>query len=125
MPMKKNSRAPIASRKPSPDPLKGQPVVYMLRCRDGSLYTGWTNDFMQRLASHQSGTGGKYTRSRLPVEPVYLELAEDRSTALKREAAIKKLTADRKRQLITSDSNQLPHLTPELPLPIPRDSAPG
>lgn len=87
--------------------LKGQPVVYMLRCADGSLYTGWTNDFAQRLAAHQSGRGGKYTRSRLPVEPAYLELAEDRSAALRREAAIKKMTPAGKRALIDTDTNFL------------------
>ena len=79
----------------------------MLRCAGGSLYTGWTNDFMQRLASHQSGKGGKYTRSRLPVTPVYLELISDRSAALKREAAIKKMAPADKRALISSDSNCL------------------
>lgn len=88
-------------------PLKGQAVVYMLRCRDDSLYTGWTNDFPQRLAAHRSGRGGKYTRSRLPVEPAYLELAEDRSAALQREAAIKKLSPAEKRRLVSSSSNVL------------------
>lgn len=87
--------------------LKGQPVVYMLRCRDDSLYTGWTNDFAQRLAAHASGKGGKYTRSRLPLKPVYLEIAADRSAALKREAAIKKMAPAAKRALISSGSNVL------------------
>ena len=85
--------------------LKGQPVVYMLRCRDDSLYTGWTNDFAQRLAAHASGKGGKYTRSRLPVAPAYLEIAVDRSAALKREAAIKKLSPIKKRELLESPLN--------------------
>ena len=84
-----------------------RPCVYMLQCRDGSLYTGWTNDFEQRLKAHASGRGGKYTRSRLPVRAVYLEYLPDKSTALKREAAIKRLPAARKRQLLTSDLNQL------------------
>lgn len=87
--------------------LTGQPVVYMLRCRDDSLYTGWTNDFPQRLASHQSGKGGKYTRSRLPVEPAYLEFVPDRSAALQREAAIKKLPPEKKRELAASEQNRL------------------
>lgn len=87
--------------------ISGKPCVYMLRCCDGSLYTGWTNDFRQRLKSHQSGKGGKYTRSRLPVEPVYLEFVEDKSAALKREAAIKKMKPGSKRALISSSSNQL------------------
>lgn len=79
----------------------------MLRCRDGSLYTGWTNDFMQRLASHRAGTGGKYTRSRLPLEPAYLELVPDKSAALQREAVIKKMTPAKKRALLASDLNVL------------------
>lgn len=79
----------------------------MLRCRDDSLYTGWTNDFPQRLVSHQSGRGGKYTRSRLPVVPVYLEPVADKSAALKREAAIKKLAPAKKRALIASKSNRI------------------
>ena len=87
--------------------LTGQPVVYMLRCRDDSLYTGWTNDFPQRLASHQSGKGGTYTRSRLPVEPAYLEFVPDRSAALQREAAIKKLPPNKKRELAASERNRL------------------
>ena len=86
----------------------------MLRCGDGSLYTGWTNDFVQRLAAHSSGKGGKYTRSRLPVEPVYLEFVEDKSTALKREAAIKKMRPETKRALIDSDSNMLSEVLTDL-----------
>lgn len=94
--------------------ITGKPCVYMLRCGDGSLYTGWTNDFVQRLAAHSSGKGGKYTRSRLPVEPVYLEFVEDKSTALKREAAIKKMRPETKRALIDSDSNMLSEVLTDL-----------
>ena len=65
--------------------------VYLLRCGDGSLYTGVTNDLSRRLAAHQAGRGAKYTRSRLPVELVYQEMLPDRSAALRREAAIKRL----------------------------------
>ena len=95
--------------KDSIHPCKGnlRPCVYMLRCSDGSLYTGWTNDFTNRLKAHQSGKGGKYTRSRLPVAAVYLEYLPDKSAALKREAAIKKMSASAKRALITSSSNEL------------------
>ena len=74
--------------------------VYMLRCRDGSLYTGCTDHVERRLAVHQSGKGAKYTRSRLPVELVYQEEAVDRSAALRREAAIKKLTRQEKLSLV-------------------------
>ena len=72
-------------------------LVYILRCGDGTLYTGCTNDLPRRLQAHQSGRGAKYTRSRLPVELVYQEAVPDRSAALRREAAIKRL--DRRRKL--------------------------
>ncbi len=63
--------------------------VYMLRCKDGSLYTGWTNDLAHRLAMHRSGRGAKYTRGRGPLELVYTEELADRESALRRECAIK------------------------------------
>lgn len=81
--------------------------VYMLLCADGTYYTGWTTDFNQRLAAHNSGKGAKYTRSRLPAAPAYLEYVPDRSAGLKREAAIKKLTRPQKDQLINSKENYL------------------
>ena len=74
--------------------------VYMLRCADGSLYTGYTDDVQRRLSTHQSGKGAKYTRSRLPVELAYWEELPDKSTALRREAAIKRLSRERKLKLI-------------------------
>lgn len=73
--------------------------VYMLRCGDGSLYTGITTDVEHRLAVHRSGKGAKYTRSHLPVELVYTEECEDHSIALKRELAIKALTREEKLKL--------------------------
>ena len=73
--------------------------VYMLRCGDGSLYTGCTDCVERRLAVHQSGKGAKYTRSRLPVSLVYQEEAADRSAALRREAVIKKLRRQEKLRL--------------------------
>ena len=74
--------------------------VYILKCRDGSYYTGWTNDIEKRLAAHNSGTGAKYTKSRRPVALVYLEYLPDRSAALRREAAIKRLSRAGKQSLI-------------------------
>ena len=74
--------------------------VYILKCSDNTYYTGWTNDPVHRLATHNSGKGAKYTRSRLPVTIVYLEQALDKSTALKREIAIKKLKRSQKELLI-------------------------
>ena len=67
-------------------------MVYLLRCRDGSLYTGITNDLPRRLDSHQSGKGSAYTRSRRPLALAYHELQPDRSAALRREAAIRRLS---------------------------------
>ena len=76
--------------------------VYLLRCGDGSVYTGCTNDLARRLRAHQSGRGAKYTRSRLPVELVYREPAADRSAALRREAAIKAMTRAEKLALLAA-----------------------
>ena len=74
--------------------------VYMLRCGDGSLYTGYTDNVERRLAVHQSGRGGKYTRSHLPVELAYQEELPDKSAALRREAAIKRLSRQEKLALV-------------------------
>jgi putative endonuclease len=67
-------------------------MVYLLRCRDGSLYAGITNDLEKRLASHRKGKASAYTRSRRPVTLAYREVVRDRGTALKREAAIRRLS---------------------------------
>ena len=67
-------------------------IVYLARCRDGSLYTGITTDPERRLKEHNKGLGSAYTRSRLPVTLVYSEVAGSRSQALRREHAIKSLT---------------------------------
>jgi putative endonuclease len=72
----------------------------MLRCRDGTLYTGATNDLERRLATHGRGKGAAYTRARLPVTLVWSEPAEDRSAALRREAALKRLSRGEKLNLI-------------------------
>ena len=70
--------------------------VYLLRCRDGSLYCGWTDDLERRVATHNSGKGARYTRSRKPVQLVWSEELADRSAALKREIAVKRLTRTQK-----------------------------
>ena len=75
--------------------------VYLLRCSDGTLYCGWTNDPESRLAAHNGGRGAKYTRSRLPVELVYCEPCASKADALKREAAIKRLSRRDKLALTT------------------------
>ena len=74
--------------------------TYIVRCADGSLYTGWTIDLKQRLAMHNSGKGARYTRSRLPVELVWSEEQPSQETARSREARIKQLTRKEKLQLI-------------------------
>lgn len=74
--------------------------LYMLRCRDGSLYTGITTDVEKRVAAHNSGKGAKYTRSRKPVELVYQEDCEDHSHALRRELEMKALSKDEKERIL-------------------------
>ena len=74
--------------------------IYILRCGDGTLYTGITDDVEKRLAAHQSGRGAKYTRGRGPLTLVHTEEVPDKSAALKREAAVKKLSRAGKLKLI-------------------------
>jgi predicted GIY-YIG superfamily endonuclease len=74
--------------------------VYVLRCADDSLYTGITNDVPRRCKQHNAGTASRYTRSRLPVELVYQEPQSSRSTALKRELAVKAMSRRKKELLI-------------------------
>lgn len=74
--------------------------VYILRCGDGTLYTGITDDVERRLAAHRAGKGAKYTRGRGPLELVYTQEQPDKSAALRRELAIKKLPRGQKEQLI-------------------------
>ena len=74
--------------------------LYILRCRDGSLYTGITTDLEKRIAAHNSGKGAKYTRGRGPLELVYSEDCAEHSAALRREMEIKSLTREEKLKLI-------------------------
>ena len=74
--------------------------LYILRCGDGTLYTGITTDVEKRFTVHSSGKGAKYTRGRGPLELVYQEECGDHSSALKREAEVKKLTREEKEKLI-------------------------
>lgn len=82
---------------------------YMLRCGDGSLYTGWTNNLEKRLRTHQSGKGGKYTRARLPVELAYYESFETKEEAMSREYAIKHMTKIQKERLIDTKQTVTEH----------------
>jgi len=74
--------------------------VYILRCNDDSLYTGWTNDLEKRIKAHSKGKGAKYTKARLPVELVYFEEYENKVEAMRREYAIKQLKRKEKLMLI-------------------------
>lgn len=77
-----------------------QDCVYMLKCSDGTLYTGWTNDIEKRFNAHQSGQGAKYTKVRRPVTLVYMEVCESKSSGMKREYEIKKMKREEKLKLI-------------------------
>ena len=81
--------------------------TYILRCADGTLYTGWTNDLEKRLSAHNAGTGAKYTRTRRPVELLYYEAHADKADAMRREYAIKQLTRTQKLALIRERNSEL------------------
>ena len=74
--------------------------TYLLRCADGTLYCGWTNDLEKRVAAHNAGAGAKYTKPRRPVELVYFETFATKQEAMRREAEIKSLTRQEKLSLI-------------------------
>ncbi len=76
--------------------------VYILECADGTLYTGWTTDVERRIVTHNSAKGAKYTRSKLPVKLVHCETYDSKTEALKREYAIKRLSHNKKWELIKS-----------------------
>ena len=80
--------------------------VYILECRDGTLYTGCTDDVQRRMAAHNAGRGAKYTRGRGPLTVVYREALPDKGAALRREAAIKRLSRVEKLRLIENDGVQ-------------------
>ena len=77
--------------------------TYLLRCADGSLYCGWTNDLVKRLAAHNAGTGGRYTRSRMPVELVWYTVSETKQQAMRLEARIKQLRHSQKEALVCGE----------------------
>jgi putative endonuclease len=85
--------------------------VYLLRCRDGSLYTGWTVDLERRLARHQSGVASRYTASRLPVELALAIPMRDRTAARREEARIKRLSRREKLALVGGPQAPAVHST--------------
>ena len=74
--------------------------TYILRCKDDTLYTGWTNNLEKRIEAHNAGKGAKYTKARIPVELVYYEQFETKEEAMKREFAIKQMSRKMKNALI-------------------------
>jgi putative endonuclease len=78
--------------------------VYVLRCGDGSLYTGWTDDLARRVARHSAGKASRYTASRLPVELVFAASMSDRSAAMREEVRIKRLDRAGKLALISAET---------------------
>ena len=74
--------------------------TYILKCSDGTLYTGWSNNLEKRLTAHNRGTASKYTRTRLPVEMVWHEASETKNEAMSKEAHIKRLSRSEKIALI-------------------------
>ena len=80
--------------------------AYLVRCADGTLYCGWTNDLENRLAAHNAGTGAKYTKSRRPVELAYCEAFATKQEAMRREAQIKRLTRQEKLALIRNGGDK-------------------
>ena len=81
--------------------------TYLLQCADGSYYTGWTNDLRKRVKTHQAGKGGRYTRSRLPVQLVYFERFEEKREAQSREVFLKQLSHGEKDALARSFTEDL------------------
>ena len=86
--------------------------TYILRCCDGSFYCGWTNDLARRVAAHNAGTGGKYTRSRLPAELVWYTVSETKEEAMSLEFHIKRLTRKQKERLVGGEAS-LTELLPD------------
>lgn len=78
--------------------------TYIVKCSDGTLYTGWTNDLDRRMKAHNDGKGAKYTKSRRPVVLAYFECFETKEEAMRREYEIKRLTRKEKMKLIRTDS---------------------
>lgn len=86
----------------------------MLRCADGSLYTGWTSDPGRRLRQHEAGSASRCTSARRPLKLVYLERCESKSAALRREAAIKRLKKTEKEALLERPSNEIRECPPDV-----------
>ncbi len=97
----------------------GRWCLYILKCNDGTLYTGISNDLQRRIGQHNNGTASRYTRSRLPVKLIYQERCRGRSSALKKEYAIKQLSKLEKERYINEAKPQ----TNKRPTPWNREGA--
>ena len=86
----------------NPEAMTGDAFVYLLRCRDGSLYCGWTSNLERRMAMHAAGRASRYTASRLPVELALATPMPDRAAARREEARIKRLTRSQKLALVAA-----------------------
>lgn len=84
--------------------MENKNYTYIVRCSDGTLYTGWTNHLDRRIKAHNSGSGAKYTKTRTPVELVYYEEYEEKREAMRREYEIKQMTRKEKERLIQKQS---------------------
>lgn len=82
----------------------GNHYVYILKCKDGTYYTGYAVDVAKRMKAHEQGKGAKYTRGRAPFQLVYVEQFTNKSCAMSQEANIKKLSREKKEQLIERKS---------------------
>ena len=91
-----------------PPPVDSPTYVYIVRCEDGTLYTGWTFDLQRRLREHNAGRGARYTRQHGPVELVYWEELPSRSAALKREVEIKRRGRTYKQRLVNGSGQGPP-----------------
>ena len=80
--------------------------TYIVKCKDGTLYTGWTNNIEKRVEDHNSGKGAKYTRARRPVTLVYYETFEEKEEAMRREYAIKHMSRTQKEELIKEGTKE-------------------
>lgn len=107
--VRKNAAPRAADTKPQTENIDPDSCwVYILRCADGTLYTGWTNDLAARVSAHNAGKGAKYTRGRLPAQLVYSERVSGKGEALRREYAIKRLTREEKQRLILGNKGKTP-----------------
>lgn len=89
--------------------LKNMNYTYILKCNDGTLYTGWTNDLEKRVDAHNRGKGAKYTKARRPVTLAYYETFATKEEAMRREYAIKQLPRAEKMKLLLSEQIHIHH----------------